>query len=151
VVKWLAVGTERELPKGPVVLTTYRATALQVMKNRHRRILTRRPSDALSALVILLTASVVVACAVAPRRTDAELVSDAVIAAQVEAALLADPEVYARHVDVTVDRGVVRLGGYVWSAQDFRLARRDAASVVGVTNVETQMELMRGGTTGTSR
>ncbi len=113
--------------------------------------MTRRPSDALSALVILLTASVVVACAVGPRRTDAELASDAVIAAQVEAALLADPEVYARHVDVTVDRGVVRLGGYVWSAQDFRLARRDAASVVGVKNVETQMELMRGGTTGTSR
>jgi osmotically-inducible protein OsmY len=74
-----------------------------------------------------------------------------VLAAQVESALLADPTIYARHVDIRVDRGVVHLGGYVWSAHDYRLARKDAASVPGVKAVDVEMELMRGGVSGTSR
>jgi hypothetical protein len=46
---------------------------------------------------------------------------------------------------------VVRLGGYVWSVQDFRLARQDAASVAGVKTMQMDLELMRGGLAGTSR
>ena len=121
------------------------------MNNRQLPILRRRPTGALPVAIILVTACVVVACATPPPRTAAERISDAVIAAQVEAALLADPTVYARHIDVAVDRGVVRLGGYVWSAQDFRLARQDAASVAGVKTVQMDLELMRGGLAGTSR
>ena len=99
----------------------------------------------------MVTTWLAAACATPLPRTAAERSGDAVIAAQVEAALLADPTVYARHIDVTVDRGVVRLGGYVWSAQDFRLARQDAASVAGVKTVQMDMELMRGGVAGTGR
>jgi hypothetical protein len=121
------------------------------MDNRHPRILTRCPNGALRAVIILVAAYVVVACSTPPLSTGAERMGDAVIAAQVEAALLADPTVYARHIDVTVDRGVVRLAGYVWSAQDFRLARQDAASVAGVKTVQMDMELMRGGVAGTGR
>jgi hyperosmotically inducible periplasmic protein len=91
------------------------------------------------------------ACSTTPRRTAVERAADAEIAARVEAALLADPNIYARHIDVAVDRGVVHLGGYVWEDVDFRLARNDAASVAGVRTVDTQMELMRGGISGTSR
>jgi osmotically-inducible protein OsmY len=121
------------------------------MNDWRPRILKHRPGGASSAVVLLVSAYVAVACSVPPRRTPSERTSDAVIAVQVEATLLADPTIYARHVDVTVDRGVVRLGGYVWSAQDFRVARQDAASVAGVKSVVTEMELMRGGTAGTSR
>jgi osmotically-inducible protein OsmY len=93
----------------------------------------------------------VVACSTAPPRTTAERVADADITDRVQAALLADPNIYARHIDVAVDRGVVHLGGYVWEDNDFQTARRDAASVPGVKKVITQMELMRGGVAGTSR
>jgi osmotically-inducible protein OsmY len=109
------------------------------------------PNDALSALTSLLVACGVVACATTPPRSAAEHAADAQVADAVQAALLADPDIYARHIDVKVDRGVVHLGGYVWEPDDFQTARRDASSVPGVTTVVTQMELMRGGLSGTSR
>lgn len=65
--------------------------------------------------------------------------------------LSADPNIYARHVEVEVDRGVVYLGGYVWEPNEFQIARSDAASVPGVKSVVTQMELKRAGISGTSR
>jgi len=46
---------------------------------------------------------------------------------------------------------VVHLGGYVWSDNDFLFAKNDAAAVPGITTVVNQMELMRGGMSGTSR
>lgn len=73
------------------------------------------------------------------------------LAVTVEAALNADPRIYARHVDVSVDGGTVRLGGFVWCASDFLYAKSDAASVPGVVRVVNEMELMRGGMSGTSR
>ncbi|HXR20417.1 MAG TPA: BON domain-containing protein [Steroidobacteraceae bacterium] len=65
--------------------------------------------------------------------------------------LLADPNIYARHIDVSVDRGVVHLGGYVWENEDYQAARRDASSVDGVKAVDMEIQLMRGGIAGTSR
>lgn len=109
------------------------------------------PSRVLPAVIALAVAFCVVACSTPPRRTEAERTADAAIAAQVEAALLADPNIYARHIDVAVDRGVVRLGGFVWSNEDYLRARHDAASVQGVMAVDTDMDLTRGGVSGTSR
>ena len=113
--------------------------------------LKRCRSDVLQAVVILVAAYGVAACSTAPRRTTAERLADAEIADRVQAALLADPTIYARHIDVAVNRGVVHLGGYVWEDEDFQTARRDATSVPGVKTVITQMELNRGGLAGTSR
>jgi osmotically-inducible protein OsmY len=96
-------------------------------------------------------ACTVIACSSVPRRTAAQRVADADTADRVQAALLADPDIYARHIDVRVDRGVVHLGGYVWEAADFRTARRDAASVPGANAVVSEMELVRGGLAGTGR
>jgi hypothetical protein len=107
-----------------------------------------RRFSAFECVVIVLLANLVVACSTAPRRTEAERGADANIAAQVEMALAADPNIYARHIEVVVDRGVVHLGGFVFSSEDYRLARYDAASVPGVKTVNTQMELMRGGISG---
>jgi osmotically-inducible protein OsmY len=104
-----------------------------------------------SAMTMVLIACAVIACSTMPRRTAEQRVADADTADRVQAALLADPDIYARHIDVRVDRGVVYLGGYVWEDEDFRTARRDAASVAGANAVVTDMELMRGGLAGTSR
>jgi osmotically-inducible protein OsmY len=104
-----------------------------------------------TALGLVLTNGIVACASTQAPRSEAERRADATIAGQVESALLADPTIYARHVDITVDRGVVHLGGYVWSAHDYQLARNDAASVPGVRAVDVEMELMRGGTSGVSR
>jgi osmotically-inducible protein OsmY len=103
------------------------------------------------AITMVVLAYAAVACSTMPRRTAAQRLADADTADRVQAALLADPDIYARHIDVRVDRGVVHLGGYVWEATDFRTARRDAASVPGANAVVTEMELVRGGLAGTSR
>src|ERR1700733_577208 len=105
----------------------------------------------LATVTMVLIACALTACSTTPRRTAEERVADADTAGRVQAALLADPDIYARHIDVAVDRGVVHLGGYVWENDDFQTARRDAASVPGVKTVVAQMELMRGGLAGTSR
>jgi osmotically-inducible protein OsmY len=106
------------------------------------------------AFVVAVTLSAaygLVACSTSPPKTDAERVADAAATAQIEAALNADPRIFARHIDVKVDRGVVHLGGYVWSDSDYLFAKNDAAAVPGITTVVNQIELMRGGTSGTSR
>jgi osmotically-inducible protein OsmY len=105
----------------------------------------------LSTGVLLLAACAFVGCATTPPRTAAERAADAAIAGRVQAVLLADPNIYARHIDVAVNRGVVDLGGFVWENEDFATARRDAASVPGVTTVVTDMDLMRGGLAGAGR
>jgi hyperosmotically inducible periplasmic protein len=102
-------------------------------------------------LLAVLAACALVGCAMTPRRSAAERAADAVIAGQVQAALLADPDIYARHIEVAVNRGVVNLGGFVWEPQDFATAKRDAASVPGVTSIVTDMDLMRGGIAGAGR
>jgi osmotically-inducible protein OsmY len=101
--------------------------------------------------IAALAAYSVVACSTAPPRSPAERAADAAAAARVEVALDDDPRIYARHIDVRVDRGVVHLGGFVWSAEDFLFAKNDAAAVPGISTVVNEMELMRGGMTGTSR
>jgi osmotically-inducible protein OsmY len=100
---------------------------------------------------VVLAACAIAACSTTPPRTAAERVADTAIAEQVEAALAADATIYARHIDVAVNRGVVYLGGYVWESGDFLTARRDAESVPGVKAVDTNMQLLRGGVSGTSR
>jgi osmotically-inducible protein OsmY len=99
-------------------------------------------------LVAITAVCLLSACAMAPRRTPDERIADADVASRVQATLLSDPNIYARHIDIAVVRGVVHLGGYVWEPEDFQTARRDAASVPGVTAVDTEMELMRGGLAG---
>jgi osmotically-inducible protein OsmY len=106
-----------------------------------------------SILLALLGSAlcVLTACASSPPRTPEERALDADTAAKVEAVLLADPRIYARHIDVRVDRGTAHLEGLVWASQDFLIAKNDAASVAGVIAVRTNLELVRGGISGTSR
>jgi hyperosmotically inducible protein len=102
-------------------------------------------------LGLLLAACLAAGCASPPPRSEAERQADAALAAQVEAALNADPRLFARHIDVSSEHGKVLLGGYVWSTEDFYRAPQIARAVPGVTDVVSQMELMRGGRGGGGR
>ena len=101
---------------------------------------------ALSLTAALAATLYLCACATTPRyRTAAERSADDAIAAGVEDSLLRDSRIYARHIDVIADRGVVRLSGLIWSVDDYRVARFDAQSVPGVTSVVSELELVRSG------
>ena len=87
----------------------------------------------------------VAACASGPRKTDAQLQADKLTAERVEAALNADEALYAKHISVRADNGVVQLTGYVWNASDFQTATIIAEGVEGVTGVVNNLELNRNG------
>jgi osmotically-inducible protein OsmY len=69
---------------------------------------------------------------------------DDAIAKQVYDKLNADPIGYYKHVTVRADKGVVTLGGLVWSDEDLNRAKRIAATVPGVTQVVDRMTIERG-------
>jgi osmotically-inducible protein OsmY len=83
------------------------------------------------------------ACTTAPAtRSPAEVAADATIARQVKEALSSDPSIYDAHIEVTADRGVVRLYGVIAEAEDFAEARRVAKSVPGVRKVVSELRLV---------
>ena len=101
-----------------------------------------RRAFAPSLLGVLLLAA---ACATQPARTATERASDRALAGAVERSLLDDPRIFARHIDVSAERGVVTLSGFVWSTGDLCAAERIATNVPGVTRVDSDLELMVGG------
>ncbi|MBS0393271.1 MAG: BON domain-containing protein [Proteobacteria bacterium] len=101
----------------------------------------------LRSMAVVAMAIVTAHCAGTPR-SPAERDADHALAAQVERALSQDPQIYARHIEVDSERGVVHLSGYVWSAEELYEARRVAAQVAGVHSVVDELELMVGGRTG---
>ncbi len=98
--------------------------------------------------VVAIAMAVVAAHCAGTPRSAAERDADHQLAAQVERALSQDPRIYARHIEVDSERGVVHLSGYVWSAEELYEARRVAAQVAGVHTVVDELELMVGGRTG---
>jgi len=100
------------------------------------------------ACAVLASAAVIVACASSPPRSPEQERADAATADRVSAALEANPIYYFRDVEVTVDYGVARLGGYVWTTDALYAAQRITRSVPGVTRVEDTMELERQGNRG---
>jgi osmotically-inducible protein OsmY len=87
----------------------------------------------------------VVGCSTGPRKTEAERQADKAVADRVELALQSDKVLYARHINVQVDSGVVRLSGFVWEPPDLEEAERVARSVPGVIRVVDALELQRNG------
>ncbi len=93
------------------------------------------------ALVLMCLA----ACATGPLKTPAEQQADKATVDKVEQALNADATLYARHIIVRADNGVVRLTGFVWDQPDLVEAERIAQSVPGVIRVVNALELQRNG------
>ncbi len=86
----------------------------------------------------------VVACATGPRKTPEQRQADSETADRVQLALNSDRVLYARHITVRADGGVVTLGGYVWTPEELVQAKDDARGVPGVTKVVDRMEVDRG-------
>ena len=87
----------------------------------------------------------VLACTTPSTKSDAERQADRETARSVQAALEADKKLYARHITVRAENGVVRLSGYVWDPPDLLEAKRVAALVPGVSQVVNDLELERNG------
>jgi osmotically-inducible protein OsmY len=103
-------------------------------------VMNRIQRTALAAVVVCGA----VACAAGPRKTEAERQADAETANHVQLALNADNMLYARHITVRADSGVVNLGGYVWTQPELEEAIHVAGLVQGVTKVVDKMEIDRG-------
>ena len=111
--------------------------------------MSRQDHSRLLNVAIAVAAMVTVTgCTTQPPRTQAERAADEDLAARVDGALQHDSAIYARHIDVEVTRGVVRLTGLVWSSNDLYEAKRVAATVAGAANVRVELELVVGGRTG---
>jgi osmotically-inducible protein OsmY len=101
-------------------------------------------------LLALVVTCGVAACAAGPRKSEAERQADAEMANKVQLALNAEQELFARHITVRSDDGVVQLGGYVWTQPELEDAIRVAGTVPGVVKVVSSMELDRGGLSNSS-
>jgi len=107
--------------------------------------LTQRTKRRLYAGLLICAALGAGGCALNSHRTPEERQADDEIVARVSSALSADKLLYSRHIDIRADKGVVHLGGYVWTDVDLYRAEEIASAVPGVTRVENQLELERQG------
>jgi hypothetical protein len=80
----------------------------------------RCPNRVSPPVMVLVAACAVAACSTTPLRTTAEKLADADIAGRVQAVQLADPDIYARHIDIAVNRGVVHSEGMSGRTTTFR-------------------------------
>jgi osmotically-inducible protein OsmY len=101
-----------------------------------------RLSRAAVAVAALLGA---LACSTPDTRTPQERKADQALAQRVRAELERDPYVYAQHIDVDANRGVVRLSGKVGSDSDLRGVLRIATGVPGVQRVDDELEIIEFG------
>ncbi|HEX4598772.1 MAG TPA: BON domain-containing protein [Burkholderiaceae bacterium] len=95
--------------------------------------------------LLVAAACALIACAMGPQKSDAQRAADRETVERVQAALDADKRLYAKHIFVRADNGVVRLTGYVWDPPDLDEARQVAEGVTGVTQVVNNLELQRNG------
>ena len=98
--------------------------------------LARYCTTILSSLLI----AALVACA--PTRTregTGEYIDDTVITGKVKAALVADPELKAREINVETFKGTVQLSGFVADPGDIEKAIRLVREVHGVKAVRNDM------------
>jgi osmotically-inducible protein OsmY len=100
------------------------------------------------AYAVLASAAVIAACASSPPKSPEQERADAATAGRVLSALEANPVYYFRDVEVTVDYGVARLSGYVWTTDALYAAQSIARRVPGVAGIEDSMELERQGNRG---
>jgi osmotically-inducible protein OsmY len=105
-------------------------------------VIKRVPFAALAVAVVFGVA----ACASGSPKTEAQRQADKATADRVEAALSADRQLYAKHISVHADSGVVYLTGYVWDRPDYDQAAFVAGNVPGVTKVVNDLEFQQNGT-----
>ena len=77
----------------------------------------------------------------ATQESTGEYVTDSWITTKVKAALVEDPLVKAREVNVETFKGAVQLSGFVSSADAMRQAVRITTGIRGVTSVKNDMRI----------
>ena len=98
----------------------------------------------LTALVLATALVGLTACLSGPPKTEAQRQADKDLADQVLTALTSDKTLYARHINVRADSGVVTLSGHVWTTEELSAAPQIAQSVAGVRKVVNRIEVDRG-------
>jgi len=76
-----------------------------------------------------------------PGRSEARVVDDTTITTGVQAAIGKAPELQAADIDVATREGIVRLSGYVSSAENVATAASVARTVKGVKSVYNDLRL----------
>jgi osmotically-inducible protein OsmY len=93
-----------------------------------------------NSLFALIMVAMLTACAPSPTREGTgEVIDDTIITSKVKAALVADPIVKAREVNVETFKGTVQLSGFVDSAEATRKAVEVARAIKGVKHVKNDM------------
>ncbi len=70
-----------------------------------------------------------------------EYIDDSVITTKVKAAVLNEPTLKSREINVETFKGVVQLSGFVSSQSDINKALEIARSIKGVTSVKNDMRV----------
>jgi len=105
----------------------------------------RSTPQALRRAGAFAVALLLLGCAATPApESAAQQTADKVTETRVKDALLASPDLYAFHVNVDSERGVVRLSGFVYSVEESQVATRVAMSVPGVQKVANDLEIKAG-------
>ena len=94
-----------------------------------------------TALLAGLVLCGIAGCATEGRTASVQQPGDTAITAGVKAALLGDASLKANEIDVDTDQGVVRLSGFVSSADDVAAAAAAARTVRGVKSVRNELRL----------
>ncbi len=94
-----------------------------------------------SALLAALGLCGITGCATDSPAAVVGQTDDAGITAGVKAALLGDASLKANEIDVDTDQGVVKLSGFVSSADDVAAAAAAARTVRGVRSVRNELRL----------
>jgi BON domain-containing protein len=96
-------------------------------------------------IVLVASAVGVAACASSPPKSPDQARADAVTTERIYAALESNPIYYFRDVEVSVDYGVARLSGYVWTTDALYRAQEIVRRTPGVMGVKDEMQLEREG------
>ena len=96
----------------------------------------------LSAFILAIAFVSALGCAgSATKESTGEYIDDTWITTKVKAALVDDPVVKAREVNVETFKGVVQLSGFVSSREAMNQAVRVTSGIKGVTSVKNDMRI----------
>jgi hyperosmotically inducible protein len=92
-------------------------------------------------LAALVLGTVTVSGCAATGEAAGQAIDDATITTGVKAAISGDPNLKVSALEVETEQGVVRLGGFVSSADDVAAAAAAARTVKGVKSVKNDLRL----------
>jgi osmotically-inducible protein OsmY len=95
-----------------------------------------------SAFLLITMLAFFLGCAsTSQKEGTGEYIDDTVITTKVKAAILKDPDLKAREINVETFKGVVQLSGFVNSQADINKAIKVARGIKGVTAVKNDMRI----------